>query len=413
MCGRRPPLPPFLYENHIAPFLRFQAPLPNMLFAFGGRNRIDGPLNTVEMLDTWNGEWKTCPPMSCRRAGGAAAALPDGRIIVVGGYDGRGFFKGLLSECEIYDPRTEEWSSEENAVPSLHRARWGHSCALFQGKVWAVGGCSRQDGVTPSRAGPQHMTTLRSCEVYDATQNCWSQGPSLQVARSGCRAVALSCGKRLVVVGGLESVFSDPETQATVEIFDASVGLWQLLDAQLKLPTTNAGIAPLGDNRIFVAGGVNSTSAQVYHIVAPCDRDVLVFGGQREDESHNDERDYKKYMPTEDMPSLLCARMGCQAVVMQLPGKDRQFPVCDKDCVVLVGGEKFQTPPGSPNEWQPPLASRDLRQLRCMTGFDLESGAWQEADGLPAMAQARATAALCLGVGHVRSTRVTLRRPTF
>ncbi|CAE7787906.1 unnamed protein product [Symbiodinium microadriaticum] len=44
---RRRALPPFLYVEAISPFLRFDGLLPNMLYAFGGRNQEDGPLNTA------------------------------------------------------------------------------------------------------------------------------------------------------------------------------------------------------------------------------------------------------------------------------------------------------------------------------------------------------------------------------
>merc|ERR1719454_903394 len=85
----RAPLPPALYSEHVAPFLRFESPLPNMLYAIGGRNRRKGPVDTVEMFETWHGRWVQCPPMPRRRAGSAAASLPDGRLLVIGGYDER------------------------------------------------------------------------------------------------------------------------------------------------------------------------------------------------------------------------------------------------------------------------------------------------------------------------------------
>eukprot|EP00971_Amphidinium_carterae_P129197 2559157-Amphidinium_carterae.1 len=47
-------LPQAIYTQ-IAPFLRFVDPLPNQLYAVGGRNQQQGPLNTVEMFDSWHG----------------------------------------------------------------------------------------------------------------------------------------------------------------------------------------------------------------------------------------------------------------------------------------------------------------------------------------------------------------------
>merc|ERR1719210_1946469 len=97
-------LPPCIYSEGIAPFLRFDKPLRNQLYAVGGRNQQQDPLDTVEMFDTWNGRWVTCPSMLARRAGCAAATLPNGRLLVVGGYDQRGIVEGLLGTCEVFDP---------------------------------------------------------------------------------------------------------------------------------------------------------------------------------------------------------------------------------------------------------------------------------------------------------------------
>eukprot|EP00929_Paragymnodinium_shiwhaense_P044017 TRINITY_DN22584_c0_g1_i1.p1 TRINITY_DN22584_c0_g1~~TRINITY_DN22584_c0_g1_i1.p1 ORF type:complete len:462 (+),score=78.74 TRINITY_DN22584_c0_g1_i1:90-1475(+) len=396
----RASLPPFIYAQHIAPFLRFEGLLPNMLFVFGGRCAPRGPTNTVEMLDSWSGEWLPCQPMRHRRAGGAAAPLPDGRILVVGGYNERGIFEGMMGSCEIYDPYTEQW--QQDGAASLKRPRWGHSCVLFQGQVWTVGGCSWRQGLQTHQPWQDNMTTLGSCEVYDPSANEWTEAAPLQVARSGCRVVALSCGKRLVAVGGLESVFSHPDCQATIEIYDVDTACWAKSDAKLRLPTTNAGVAALQDSRIFVAGGFHSRVAQVYHVdKKPSDSSLLTLGGQDETGREAEESDF---IPREDVPLMPSGRMGCQAVLMKMPSRDTSFPVCTRSCVVLVGGEKFDSPPSSPRQsvhaGEP---VRVPRQLRCMTAFDLESGEWREAASLPSMATARATAAICLGVGRTHA----------
>ncbi|CAK0881824.1 unnamed protein product, partial [Prorocentrum cordatum] len=91
------------------------------------RTRAD-PLDTVDMFDTWHGQWVTCPSMLTRRAGCAAAVLPDGRLLVTGGYDQQGIVEGLLCSCEVFDPASQVWSK---SPASLQRARWGHGCAVL------------------------------------------------------------------------------------------------------------------------------------------------------------------------------------------------------------------------------------------------------------------------------------------
>mmetsp|Transcript_8613 Transcript_8613/g.22256 ORF Transcript_8613/g.22256 Transcript_8613/m.22256 type:complete len:464 (-) Transcript_8613:195-1586(-) len=421
----RPSLPSTLYSEHIAPFLRFEAPLPNMLYAIGGRNRRRGPVNSVEMLDTWNGRWVPCPPMPRRRAGGAAAALPDGRLLVVGGYDERGIAEGLLAACDIYDPMMECWAEGE----PLRRARWGHGCAALAGKVFAVGGCSLQ---LQAHAQEAFMETLKSCEVYDPATDHWEPSAPLQVARSGSRVVALG-DRRLATVGGCDDVFGRAETQATVEIFDKLIGHWELLVPRLVHPRTSAAVAAIDDRRFFVAGGAPSQlSVEVYCTPAPfavgigaC-RGVAAQGGDGVGglappmriagascsgsaaeaaeglATHQEDDIAAKLLSHSVVADMVEGRMGCQAVVMHLPREGGRHPVCDSECVVVVGGERCDDHGAGASF----LAPR-VRQLCSVAAYDLKTCRWRDSTAVPSMAVPRTTVALCLGMGRVSGARLT------
>eukprot|EP00443_Scrippsiella_acuminata_P031113 CAMPEP_0115266934 /NCGR_PEP_ID=MMETSP0270-20121206/51728_1 /TAXON_ID=71861 /ORGANISM="Scrippsiella trochoidea, Strain CCMP3099" /LENGTH=375 /DNA_ID=CAMNT_0002683055 /DNA_START=68 /DNA_END=1191 /DNA_ORIENTATION=+ len=260
-AARRRALPPMLYAEHVAPFLRFDQPLPNMLYAFGGRSQRRGSLASVEMFDTWHGQWVPCPPMPARRAGGGAAMLPDGRLLVVGGYDERGIVDGLLDRCDVYNPVRRCW--EEDGAAPLSRARWGHGCAALAGQVFVVGGCSLQRGSREPREA--FMETLRACEVYSPKENVWQPCAPLQVPRSGSRVVALG-EQHLLAVGGCDDVFGRAETQPTAELFDLSTGRWTVLGSQLAQPRTTAGVAAVDGGRIIFGGAPSLASAEVYQV---------------------------------------------------------------------------------------------------------------------------------------------------
>lgn len=53
-------LPPGLYAQYVAPFLRFGDALPNMLYSFGGRNQSRGPLNVVAPRPAMVFLWVSC-----------------------------------------------------------------------------------------------------------------------------------------------------------------------------------------------------------------------------------------------------------------------------------------------------------------------------------------------------------------
>jgi len=360
----------------VAPFLRFDAPLSNMLYAFGGRDQRRGPLNTVEMFDTWNGCWVSRPPMPTRRAGSAAALLPDDRILLIGGYNERGIAEGLLASCDVYDPSRQEW---QQASP-LTRARWGHGAALLQGKVHVVGGCSLQ---SDGQVGETFMATLKCCEVYNPEADRWTESAPLQVARSGCRVVTL--GERyLAAVGGCDDVFGRAETQPTVEFYDSCTGLWSMLDARLCHPRTTAAIAAIDDQTIIVVGGAPSlSSAEILRVQLP--------------ESGSEKRAQTKSVEGEpsvniaDMPE---GRMGCQAAVVDLPEPGRTFPLTTRRCVVVIGGERCED---SNVEWA------RVKQFASVPTFDLHERRWRADEVMPPMVIPRTAVSLCVGVGRVNA----------
>jgi len=368
---RQHSLPPALYTDVIAPFLHFDEPLPDQLYVLGGRNQQQGPLDTVEMFDTWHGRWVTCPSMALRRAGCGAAALPDNRLIVVGGYDDNGIVKGLLASCEIFDPRAQTWTSD---VAPLEHARWGHGCALLGGKVYAVGGCSLRAGAPPRES---FMETLRSCEVYDPDTNSWQPCGDLHMARAGSRVVTM--GERyLAAVGGCDDVFGRAEMLPTVEIFDTELGRWSLLEARLTAPRTTAAVAVLDGRKLLVVGGAPSLStSEVYTLHEPGEQ----LGSEPE-------------RSTPFVADIAEGRMGCQAVSINLPAPDGRYPLCNRRCVVIMGGENGE------EDFEGNQAH--VRQFNSTLVYDAEEREWREDSAFPPMLVPRTAMALCVGHGRIR-----------
>ena len=77
--------------------------------------------------------WVTTPPMHTARTGHAAELLPDGRVLIIGGFDADYV---ALRSCEIYDPVTNTWTLAED----LHTARAGFGCGSGTGWSPAGGG---------------------------------------------------------------------------------------------------------------------------------------------------------------------------------------------------------------------------------------------------------------------------------
>jgi len=366
---RRRALPPFLLAEAVAPFLRFDSLLPNMLYAFGGRNQEQGPLDTVDMFDTWHGSWVSCPPMPTRRAGSGAAVLDDGRMMVVGGYNEKGIAEGLLATCDVFDPSSRKWTE---GTASLSRARWGHGCAALGGKVYVVGGCSLQP---EAQAREAFMVTLRCCEVYCPEENRWTACAPLQIARSGSRVVAIG-DRHLAAIGGCDDVFGRAETQPTVELFDAVSKTWQLLSPRLLNPRTTAAAVALDDTRLLVIGGAPSNNtAEVYNLEIPG------VGGSP---------------PTseiQEVANLAEGRMGCQAAVLLLPAPGCSYPLAHKRSAVIIGGERCEESPDFAR----------IRQFDTVPIYDIETGKWRQDEIVPPLPGARTAVAVCVGMGRADS----------
>ena len=73
--------------------------------------------------------------LASARSGATATSLPNGKVLVVGGYSD--FAQNGLLSAELYDPASGTWT----ATGSLATGRSGHTATLLpNGKVLVVGG---------------------------------------------------------------------------------------------------------------------------------------------------------------------------------------------------------------------------------------------------------------------------------
>ena len=111
--------------------------------------------------------WTRVCPMNVRRSA-LGAAVMDGKIYVVGGYDGN----SSLNSVECFDPDTNQWKF----VASMSTMRSATGVTALNGKLYAAGG---HDG----------MSIFSSVEAYDSANKQWRFQAPMIVRR--CR-LALS-----------------------------------------------------------------------------------------------------------------------------------------------------------------------------------------------------------------------------
>jgi hypothetical protein len=185
-----------------------------------------GYLATVQALTADGTAWSVLTPIGTPRTGATSTVLPCGKVLAAGGFsDGGGEF---FDTAELWDPATGAWDS---LPPMTHSRSGASSCVLPSGRVAVVGG---DDGRGWGGDGERD-----DGEAFDLQTRTWNPLPPMGGARKDAGLVAVAGG--MVVVGG-ECRFR--EVLPVPELFDEASGQWFKLP-QLAQPRKSAGVVPL------------------------------------------------------------------------------------------------------------------------------------------------------------------------
>jgi PKD repeat protein len=210
-------------------------------------------LRTTELYDPATGTWSSTGAMNFERFGDAYAALPGGRVLVVGGVR---FLQNcatvpFANSSEIYDPAAGTWALTPGGLIQGRTA--AIAVPLADGRVLLAGGGSRCGVV------------FNSAEIFNPATGRWTPTGSMNVARQNPAAVRLPDGRVLVAGGVAGGSFA---SLASAEIFNPVTGTWTLTgsmhDPRMWVfdDMTAAGfLVPLADGRVLTAGGLNRCAA--------------------------------------------------------------------------------------------------------------------------------------------------------
>ncbi len=186
-----------------------------------------------------------------QRASHTATLLPDGTVLVTGGW----IHFYTIASAELYDLTTEKWSS----TGSLQTPRDDHTATLLRnGKVLVVGGRN----LTESK--PRQRFVYASAELYDPATKTWSTAGRMQTERMAHIATLLPDG-RVLVVGGLAQ---RGNAATSAEIYDPTTEKWSITGS----PQTHVVASSLLDNGKVLGVGDDlkpkskapATSAELY-----------------------------------------------------------------------------------------------------------------------------------------------------
>ena len=178
--------------------------------------------------------------MKVVRMAHTATSLPDGRVLVLGGFTNEG---EAAKSAESYDPITGRFS----ALPRMITVRHSHTTTVLpNGRLLIVGGHGNAS------------TTLASAELFDPATNTFSPTGSLRTARAGHVAVALTNGKVLIAGGvGLEWSFL-----SSAELYDPVTGSFSPTSAMTVARESHVAVR-LHDGRVLIVGGHRGRRAEI------------------------------------------------------------------------------------------------------------------------------------------------------
>ncbi len=216
------------------------------------QDREDHPLAEAEIFDPRTNTFRSAGEMTTGRHSHTATVLPDGRVLIVGGYVGR-----AASTSEMFDPNSGRF--ERGPDPAVARASH-RATALNGGRILISGG--------EDAAG----RILSSVEVYDPASNAFSEVAALTTPRVSHTQTLLADGA-LLIVGGTSGRRSETRILTSAEVFDPVTNASTEV-GEMKWPRYKHAAVGLKDGSVLVIAGSDERdwrghydSAEIYNPV--------------------------------------------------------------------------------------------------------------------------------------------------
>jgi hypothetical protein len=191
-----------------------------------------------ELFDPASGTFTPTDPISPVRQYHTATLLANGKVLVAGGYSNN----AATASAEVYDPATGLFTATGNLVS----ARSDHSATLLpNGKVLIVGG--------------RNLTTyLSTAELYDPVAGTFTAtANSPVVARATHTATLLGNGK-VLLAGGFKA-----SNLASAELYDPTAGTFTATGS-MTAPRAYHTATLLANGKVLIVGGAATAVTELY-----------------------------------------------------------------------------------------------------------------------------------------------------
>ncbi|WP_165371466.1 kelch repeat-containing protein [Pseudolysobacter antarcticus] len=165
------------------------------------------PIAKADIYDPATQAFTITGPLGSPRAAATATLLPNGKVLIAGGYIKTGV-SATTATAELYDPATGHFAATGSMASERQNAT---ALLLPNGKVMIVGGINNAYQV------------LASAEIYDPATGIFSAAGTMTTPREYTSAALLADGRPLIVGGYFND--STYDVLKSAEVYDRGLGI--------------------------------------------------------------------------------------------------------------------------------------------------------------------------------------------